>query len=134
MPRARGGRRQGTPGKGYSNRTDLATDYAPGSPASGGMVTLSPHGVEMQSGPAGPAAMPSAPEDTPMLSDPTNRPDEPITAGLRAGPGPGPVSPRQQAVNEISMFKPYLPLLEAEAESGNAAPSFVLFVRTLRNA
>ena len=39
MPR--GGKRQGTPGKGYTNRTDLGQDYMPASgdatPASGGV-------------------------------------------------------------------------------------------------
>lgn len=33
-----------------------------------------------------------APGDIPSLDDPSAYPDEPVTAGLRAGPGPGPES------------------------------------------
>jgi hypothetical protein len=33
------------------------------------------------------------PDDVPNLTDPTRRPDEPPTAGLPFGPGPGPRGP-----------------------------------------
>lgn len=91
MPR--GGKRQGTQGKGYANRTDLATDYAPGgNPATGGMQA--PVNQVSVMGPAIGA------EEVPNLGDMTGRPDEPVTAGLAvgAGPGPeamGPMPPRQ---------------------------------------
>ena len=80
MPR--GGKRQGTQGKGYSNRTDLATDYAPGgNPASGGMQAPAQQT---------PLMSPSIGADMiPNLGDPTSRPAEPVTAGLSVGPGPG---------------------------------------------
>ncbi len=77
-----GGSRQGTPGKGYANRTDLLTNYgqsAPGaSAASGGMVA--------------PAEAPQSwlsPDQVPKLDDPTSRPNEPVTHGLDSGPGAG---------------------------------------------
>lgn len=80
MPR--GGKRQGTQGKGYSNRTDLAVDYAPGgNPATGGVEP------PMQQRPImGPAI---GADEVPNLGDPTMRANEPVTAGLDIGLGPG---------------------------------------------
>lgn len=77
MPR--GGRRQGMPGKAYTNRTDMMTNYdmKAGSPAAGGVEA-----------PPAPQMGPS-PDDLPSLTTPTQRPGEPITAGLGIGPGPG---------------------------------------------
>lgn len=124
MPR--GGRRQGTPGKAYSNRTDLAVDYAAGSPASGGMVTA----ADLQQ--QGPIA-PMAPEDTPMLLDPSSRPTEPVTAGLPGGGAPA-AGIKDAAATEWQRFKPWLPLLTERANSGDASPSFVMFVKRLRGA
>lgn len=123
MPRS--GRRQGTPGVAYSNRTDLAVDYAPGSPASGGMVTQ----ADMQQS----APPPMSPEDTPNLLDPTMRPDEPLTAGL-PGMGAAAGGVRDAAGKEAERFKPWLPLLTQRANSGDASPSFVMFVKRLRGA
>jgi hypothetical protein len=95
MPR--GGKRQGTPGKGYSNRTDLMNNYdqQSASPAAGGVeATRAP----MQT-----------PDDTPGLSDPTQFPDEPITAGLPIGAGPGPQ--RDTRVQETQELRRFLPLI-----------------------
>lgn len=80
MPR--GGKRQGTQGKGYSNRTDLGVDYAPGgNPAGGGMKAP----VQQQ-----PLMSPAiGADEVPNLGDPTGRANEPVTAGLSIGPGPG---------------------------------------------
>lgn len=100
MPqRGRGGKRTGAPGVNYSNRTDLqqAPRAVPGQvygratqqleaqrqmplPRAGG---ASPGGVS-------PAPLPLAPRAplTP-LDAPSERPDEPLTAGLSSGPGPG---------------------------------------------
>lgn len=80
MPR--GGERKGTQGKGYANRTDLATDYAAGgNPASGGLEA--PKRQQPIMGPAIGA------DQVPNLSDPTMRPGEPVTAGLDVGLGAG---------------------------------------------
>jgi hypothetical protein len=129
MPR--GGRRQGTPGKAYSNRTDLGVDYSSGSPASGGIVT---NPQPTPTAPQAPGQAPMAPEDTPGLLDPTQRPGEPITAGLVTGEGPGPAGGNaQMAGEEIGQFKPWLPLLQKAANSPSASPSFVRFVRYLRD-
>jgi len=106
MPGGRGGRRKGTPGKGYANRTDLATDYAPSTaeqtPASGGVPPQpqQPSGVSLGNSPTR-----VAPEDIPKLDDPTGRPDEPVTAGLNVGPGLGksafPIQPRDPVIDEL---------------------------------
>ena len=80
MPR--GGERKGTQGKAYANRTDLATNYAPGgNPASGGMEAPA-----QQRGFMGPAI---GADQVPNLGDPTSRPDIPVTNGLDIGPGAG---------------------------------------------
>ncbi len=97
MPR--GGKRQGTPGKAYSNRTDLGIDYnmaQSATPAAGGVT---------------PPRLAVYPEDIPNLTDPTARPDEPITAGLPIGAGPGPqnMDPRLEETREL---KRWLPLIE----------------------
>ena len=96
MPGGRGGRRKGTPGEAYSNRTDLNQDYAPSSPA-----------ATPASGEA-PPPMPSPsiyPEDVPRLDDPTARPAEPLTSGLEIGPGAGPaalpIPPADTTLNQL---------------------------------
>ena len=107
MPR--GGKRQGTQGKGYSNRTDLAVDYAPGgNPASGGMEAPAQQTPLME-----PAV---GAEQVPNLGDPTARPDEPVTAGLPIGSGPGmaalgpmppsPTDPMRQVLQAMMLVAP----------------------------
>lgn len=101
-----GGKRQGTPGHVYANRSDLTNDYGPvtglQTPAIG---SLPPNPMPATPPPApagapvsqdGTGAVPLAPgpavtpdQVTPMDA-PTNRPGEPVTAGMALGPGPGP--------------------------------------------
>lgn len=99
MPR--GGPRQGTPGKAYGNRTDLQMkpDMAKNTAATGGDAATQGRT------PQPPA---SSPDDTPNMSDPTNRPAEPVTAGLPSGPGPGPegltgFDPRADETRRLNM-------------------------------
>lgn len=116
---ARGGRRRGTAGQAYSNRTDLNTPKP--NPVA---FTGQPYGVAKQQaqvqaamptatppvqpgaapppgtqapgvGQPGPPGMPPGSLSTPPgalgdLHRPTDRPNEPVTAGLSGGPGPGP--------------------------------------------
>jgi hypothetical protein len=70
---ARGGRRQGTPGVSYGNRTDLAVDRAPQQ----GTATAASGGVQPPPQPMG-----LAPDEIPSPIDPSSRPHEPVTAGL----------------------------------------------------
>jgi hypothetical protein len=121
MPR--GGKRQGTPGKAFTNRTDLAQNYMPAADsntaATGGQL-------------APPPQMPQAsPEDSPMLTDPTARPNEPITSGLPSGPGPGPeaIDPRLQ---ETQQLKKWLPLLEPmlnQEDTPQSVKALVTYIR-----
>ena len=145
MPRAkgenRGGARTGTPGKAYGNRTDLMSNYGPNAQntaATGGTPAPSLNtGVETPpQGPTGLDNLPSQrPEDTPMLSDPTNRPDEPITAGLPVGPGPGPQTPQTVSPsNNLTLMKQYLPDLEEAATWQGAPPEFKQLVNVIRNS
>lgn len=122
MPR--GGKRRGTPGKGYSNRTDLQMDYnnQEASAAAGGM----------ESQPAAQRA-PMYPEDTPMLTDPTQRPTEPITAGLPIGAGPGAegMDPR---LEETRKLKRWLPIIEPLLDQDDTPTSVRTLVRYIKGA
>ncbi len=109
MPRkGRGGKRTGTPGTSYPNRTDLAQPKtaAPGQEYGQAAAQLRAQTVAPlpkqapvpTSGQAAPPAVPApaggAPTTPPGglggLADPSARPNEPLTAGLASGPGPGP--------------------------------------------
>lgn len=85
---ARGGTRQGQPGKAYTNRTDLAMKRAGqtglNTAAAGGQVAPPAPMPAQQQAPA-----PVTPDQIPRLDDPSGRPDEPITHGLDIGPGAG---------------------------------------------
>lgn len=114
MPR--GGRRNGTPGKGYGNRTDLMSspDMTKNTAASGGMVAPAQSGPPVE-----PAALQGpaiGADQVPNLSDPTMRPNEPVTAGLPLGLGAGPealgimppqqVDPVRQVVEALMLISP----------------------------
>ena len=84
MPR--GGKREGTPGVGYSNRTDLGQNYQPQT----GTTTAAAGG---QTAPAAPPQRTLVtPDMIPKLNDPSGRPGEPVTTGLNAGAGAGPAA------------------------------------------
>lgn len=105
MPR--GGLRNGKPGASYGNRTDLNVAKLPAVAAPGQtygqagaqmaaqkQVPIAPQptagGAGLGEGAAPPAVTPG---QFGPLDRPTDRPDEPLTAGAAIGPGPGPVSP-----------------------------------------
>jgi hypothetical protein len=132
MPR--GGKRQGTPGKAYSNRTDLMSSMKPPAPgqvntaASGGMTATpaQPPAPEQQAA----APMPS-PDDTPMLTGETMYPDEPITTGLHSGPGAGP--PNLFAADTQKMQR-YLPLLQPFLDRPEVPDSVRMLYRYIRSS
>jgi len=73
---------------------------------------------------------------TPLFA-PTERPDEPITAGAPFGPGPGAapqLSIAEESAQEAQMMRRYLPALESIANSPEGTPTFRRFVRFLRAA
>ena len=113
MPRGRGGKREGTPGKGYSNRTDLAMapDMSQNTAATGGMTAPAPQAQPMQ-----PPAPVVGADEVPNLTDPTQRPGEPVTHGLAVGAGggsevvgpmpPAPADPVRQAMEALMLISP----------------------------
>jgi hypothetical protein len=114
---ARGGRRQGKPGKAYPNRTDLnGPTTIPGQEYGAQAEQLrSQQAVPVQQAPGDLAALLAGaprPDQVPsLLSEPSARPNEPLTAGLPTGPGPGP-----EALASPGMFgqrRPGLDELEA---------------------
>lgn len=127
MPR--GGKRQGTPGKAYSNRTDMASNYqnAGASAAAGGIAPP----------PATPPPAPifASPEDSPNLLDPTNNPDQPITDGLAYGPGRGPEAlnndPRMAETKDL---RKWLPLLDPVGDDPETPDSVRTLIRYIRGA
>ena len=106
MPR--GGKRNGTPGRAYSNRTDLTLSYGGGNTAATGGMT-----PPADQSPLLPAISAS---EVPNLGDPTMRPAEPVTTGLPVGPGggpealgpmpPSPMDPVRQAIQAMMLVSP----------------------------
>ncbi len=127
MPR--GGKRQGTPGKAYSNRTDMSIDYnmqQEATPAAGGVEP------PRQQSPV----LPMYPEDVPNLTDPTARPGEPLTDGLDIGLGRGSEAlvnrdPRQY---ETVQLKRWLPVLDPIANDPETPDSVRALVRWIRGS
>lgn len=130
MPR--GGKRMGTPGKGYSNRTDLGMRYMPEDQA--GTATPAAGGVQAPPPRAMPPTPPVYAEDIPNLLDPTMRPDEPLTDGLRSGPGRGPeaLQNRDPRNMETSRLKKWLPLLDPFVDDPETPDSVRAFIRYVR--
>lgn len=95
QPDGRGGPRQGVPGRQYPQRSDLRS----GQGDQYGAVAArqeSLKAVPMAQAPSPEAAAANppptmiGPDDTPTLRGPSNRPDEPLTAGLPFGEGRNP--------------------------------------------
>lgn len=111
MPR--GGRRIGTPGKAYSNRSDLNKPVpmtaAPGQTygqagaqlAAQKQMPIAPQPVPTPGAAAPPAV---APGSLGPLTAPTQRPDEPLTAGAPFGAGP----------NSMTLPQEINPLMQAQ--------------------
>jgi hypothetical protein len=134
---ARGGRRAGNKGQGYGNRTDLHSPLPVAAP------TGLPYGArgemvgEQRAVPMRPAPGPSAPAPTgapgPVPGDagdflrPTERPNEPVTAGLPTGAGPGPEA--------LSLMRPQNdPLTTAVAALNALGPAADKETSALRDA
>lgn len=101
----------------------MGMDYDMGSPA-----TPAAGGVKAPA-----RQLPVYPEDTPMLLDPTQRPDEPISAGLPSGPGPGPevLDPR---IDETRALRKFLPLIEPFLNRMDTPESVVALVKYIKGA
>lgn len=79
------------------------------------------------------------PQVTP-LGAPTQRPDEPVTAGSPSGPGVGPeaigvsASSQQQGEIDVRQIAEYLPSLERMANMPGVPTSFVRYVKFVRES
>ena len=85
---------------------------------------------------ASPISMASnLPQVTPLTA-PSERPDEPVTAGVAMGPGAGPEALTLPGTGDTSEDKQrllsYLPALEVAAQSPNSSQAFRNYVRVLR--
>ena len=65
------------------------------------------------------------------IDAPTQRPDEPITAGMPFGEGPGPEALPNFRQQEADIVMKYLPSLNALAEEPDTPQSFRLFVKNV---
>lgn len=69
---------------------------------------------------------------------PTRRPDEPVTAGVDAGPGPGSEilgtkGPVDTQLEDLSKLSKYMPLLMQYADSPQSSGTMKAFVKYLRS-
>lgn len=72
------------------------------------------------------------------LSAPTQRPAEPVTAGVDAGPGPGREvlglkSPTDSQIEDLSKLAKYMPLLVQYADSPQSSGTMKAFIKYLRS-
>lgn len=64
------------------------------------------------------------------LFAPTQRPDEPVTAGSTVGPG---FTPQQQLPERFAMLNKYMPALQQLEDAKDTPETFKLFMNTVRN-
>lgn len=134
---ARGGRRQGAPGKTYSNRTDLQQGQrqSPVMRVPGQAYGAQAEQVRAQQaipmGPQPPLA-PAAPATEPVpLHAPTMRPNEPLTAGVDMGAGDG--APPRPLSADPNFPQQMIVALEALASLPDASDATRILVRRLRS-
>ena len=157
---ARGGKRVGTVGRGYSNRSDLQRGpRKPDTPRVAPASSSQPHGTQaaqlrsLQALPSAPAApvevnappangtgaAPPAPEgiapgSLPALDRPTERAGEPLTAGINSGMGPGAEAlPPPPPTADPDRIRRWLPALEVMAEMPDASDETRNYVRYWRS-
>jgi hypothetical protein len=63
--------------------------------------------------------------ETPLMAEPTMRPDEPVTAGSRLGPGPGPPEPPRLALSRDVLKRAALLKYRADPSSENLIAAIV---------
>lgn len=87
-------------------------------------------GAPMAGGGAGAGAAPALVP----LGEPSQRPDEPVTAGAPVGPGVGPEAAgiRSVADQDYESLKPMLPSLEYQANMPGSSPGLRALVRAIK--
>ncbi len=98
---------------------------------------------EQQQFQADQAGAPMAQARNPMagvvpLTAPTNRPSEPVTAGINAGPGPGSEvlglkTPVDTQLQDLSVLAKYMPMFETFADSPESSGTTKAFIKYLRS-
>ena len=87
-------------------------------------------------GPAPSGGGPAIPDPSQLtpFGAPTQRPDEPLSAGLSGGPGAGPsiIQPPPMSPEDQDRLRSYLPTLIVLASSSDASPAVKQFVTQLR--
>jgi len=138
---ARGGRRAGKSGTKYPNRTDLQGAQLPANAPRGlpygdrAKLIAAQRAVPMGTAPAPTPAVPQggspppspAPEpgSLPFLGQ-TQRPSEPVTAGLPIGPGPG---PEALSANQVNPQDPIYQAVAALDSLGDKADTATAHLR-----
>lgn len=92
-------------------------------------------GAAMQGNPTPNVPSPTVPAAPPQqltnLFAPTERPDEPLTAGASFGPG---FTPPQETTGRYKMVSKYLPMLNEQASNPDAPDTFKNFVKYVNAA
>lgn len=96
-----------------------------------------PMSGDIGSGGAAATAAPAGPDLSQIvpLGAPSQRPDEPITAGMSGGPGAGPAVPNRPSSlspDQAERLRSYLPVLIVLASRDDADPNTKQLVRQLR--
>lgn len=112
------------PGGAYGERKDMA-EFQTGAPMSASPTMLG-------GDPAGQTG-PDLSSLTPFGA-PSDRPDEPVTAGVDAGPGPGSeaLGLGRQVQDDTAQLARYLPIIEKVANDSASSKSLRLFVQYLK--
>lgn len=92
-------------------------------------------GIEAPSNSA-PLTLPVYPDQIPGLSDPTTRPNEPVTDGLPMGAGRGPeaMTNYDPRLTETQALKRWLPILEPIGQSEDTPDSVRTLIRYIRGS
>lgn len=140
MPR--GGPRQGRVGKTYGNRSDLNGPKPPGAPLPVQSAPGQQYGARKAQEDAqraipmspGQPLPPPRPTQVTSLSEPSTRPNEPVTTGLPMGAGAGPEVLGQALApdNGLADMLGYLPMLEFIASQPGSSGQMRQLVRRLR--
>jgi hypothetical protein len=98
---------------------------------------------QFQAEQAGAPMAKSKPQRNPMadivpLTAPTRRPNEPVTAGVDSGPGPGSSilgmkKPADVTLEDLSKMAQYMPLMVRFADSPQSSGTMKAFVKYLRS-
>ena len=120
-----------------SKRTDgQAAQYVSGLPYGEGQELMTTQQAAPMSGStpgtSGGGGVPLA-QMSPDLFSPTDRPDEPVTAGANFGPGPGMATSGAQPGPTRDRLMAALPVYLRMADSPYASPEFKAFVNAVRS-